>query len=151
MSKGRQTVLSMRLFWLCLIVLIFVAAPALCVAQNLSRNLSCPDLLDFADGKASRRIPRVTTGEKTDAPISTLTVGESGVPLWARQDDESPSITELEKGVKLTALGYGVGTASWFMVRTQNGIVGWVRSSDVQGGNQLKKNPETAPTVSNSY
>lgn len=80
--------------------------------------MSCPELLDFADAKVSRRTPEVTKGGKTDALVPTLTVGEAGAPLWTRQDEESSCITELEKGVKLTALGYSVGTASWFMVRT---------------------------------
>lgn len=140
----------MRRFWLCaLIVLILVTAPALSVAQNLARNSGCPDTLDFAASKTSRWTPEITAGEKTDAP--TLTVGKNGASLWARQDDESPGITELEKGEELTAIGYDVGTASWFMVRTQKGIAGWVRSSDVQGGDQLKKSPETAPTISDLY
>jgi hypothetical protein len=142
----------MRRFYLCLIVLIFLAVPALCIAQNLPGNLSCKELLDFVDGKASRRTPVVATGEKTDTPIRVpvLIVGESGAPLWARQDDETDSITKLEKGEELIALGYGLGTASWYMVRTQKGIVGWVRSSDVQGGDQLKKSPAASLTISNT-
>jgi hypothetical protein len=142
----------MKRFWFGLIVSIFTAVPALCVAQNLPGNLSCKDLLDVADGKASRIAPAVAAAQKTDAPVqvSHLIVGNSGAPLWLRQDDESKSITKLEKGEELTPLGYGVGTASWYMVRTQKGIVGWVKSSDVQGGDQLKKSPADALTISNT-
>lgn len=141
----------MRRFWLSLRVLIFVAVPAVCVAQNPPGNQSCQDLLNIADGNVSRKTPAMT-GAKTDNPIPTsaLVVGESGAPLWPRQDEESPIIATLEKGEQVTALGYGLGTASWFMVRSQKGIVGWVRSSDVQGGDQLKKSPAAALTISNT-
>src|SRR5713226_4871710 len=104
----------MRRLWIYLVALVFVAAPALCAAQNLPGNYSCQDLLDFASGKASRRPPVVTTAEKTDVPIraSTLTVGESGVPLLARQDDESEIIATLEKGEEIIPLAHAVGTGS---------------------------------------
>jgi hypothetical protein len=139
----------MRRVLLCLIVLSIVAVPTLGVAQNLPGNQFCQDLLNVADGNASRKTPAMTRA-KTDSPTPTsvLIVGESGASLWPRQDEESPSIATLEKGEQVTALGYGLGTAPWYMVTSRKGIVGWVRSSDVQGGDQLKKSPADALTIS---
>jgi hypothetical protein len=141
----------MRRFGLTFSFLIFVAVPALCVAQSLPGNQSCQDLLALADGQASHKSPAAKGGAKIDDPNpgSRLVVGESGAPLWTRQDEESPTIATLEKGEQLTAVGYGLGAAPWYMVRSQKGIVGWVRSSDIQGGDQLKKSPAAALNISN--
>lgn len=70
---------------------------------------------------------------------STLTVGEAGVFLYARQDEHSERIARLEKGEELTPLAHAVGTVSWYMVRTQKGTIGWVKASDVTAGDQTEK------------
>jgi hypothetical protein len=73
-----------------------------------------------------------------DAP-PVLTVGESGAYLYGRQDDESEKIARLEKGEELIPLAYATGTVSWYMVKTQKGVIGWVRSSDVKAGDRVQK------------
>jgi hypothetical protein len=73
-----------------------------------------------------------------DAPPA-LVVGESGAHLYARQDDQSEIIARLEKGEALIPLGQAVGVGHWYMVETQKGAVGWVRSSDVRAGGRVEK------------
>lgn len=69
---------------------------------------------------------------------STLIVGEAEVFLYARQDDRSERIARLEKGEELTPLAHVVGTVSWYMVRTQKGVIGWVKASDMAAGDQTE-------------
>ena len=57
----------------------------------------------------------------------TLTVRESGTALYARQELESDTITTLQKGEA-------------YMVKTQQGLIGWVRAADVSGEEQLRVN-----------
>ena len=81
-------------------------------------------------------IPSITPAAET--PLG-LTVGESGAALYARQELDADKITTLKKGEMLTPLAEAVGQQTWFMVKTQNGLVGWVRSVDVTGGEQLRQ------------
>jgi hypothetical protein len=67
-----------------------------------------------------------------------LTVRESGASLYARQEAESDKIATLQKGEMLTPLAEAVGQHTWYMVKTQHGLVGWVRSADVSGEDQLR-------------
>jgi hypothetical protein len=73
-----------------------------------------------------------------DSP-AVLTARETGVALYARQDEETDRIATLEKGETLFPIAESVGRGIWYMVRTKQGIVGWVRESDVVVGNQTKE------------
>jgi hypothetical protein len=66
-------------------------------------------------------------------------VGESGANLYARQDDESEIIAKLEGREELIPLAQAVERESWYMVQTQKGAVGWVKSSDVRTSEQVEK------------
>jgi hypothetical protein len=68
-----------------------------------------------------------------------LTVGESGAALYARQELDSDKIATLKKGEVVAPLAEAVGQQTWYMVKTQNGLVGWVRSVDVTGGDHLRQ------------
>jgi hypothetical protein len=68
-----------------------------------------------------------------------LTVRESGTALYARQELDSDEIATLKKGEMLAPLAEAVGQQTWYMVRTQHGLIGWVRSADVSGGEQLRQ------------
>ena len=67
----------------------------------------------------------------------TLTVGESGASLYTRQDPESEVIAKLASGEPLVPLAQGTERESWYMVRTQQGTIGWVRASEVKAGEQV--------------
>jgi hypothetical protein len=68
-----------------------------------------------------------------------LTVVESGAALYSRQELDSDKISILKKGERLAPLAEAVGQQTWYMVKTQHGLVGWVRSIDVSGGDQLRQ------------
>jgi uncharacterized protein YgiM (DUF1202 family) len=70
---------------------------------------------------------------------STLTVRETEAFLYLRQDIESEKITTLQKGETLTAIGHAVGAVSWYLVRTQGGMTGWIQASDVIPSDELRE------------
>jgi hypothetical protein len=77
-------------------------------------------------------------GQAGEAP-PTLTVRESGVALYARQDSETERIATLEKDEVLFPIAESIGSEIWYMVRTKQGLVGWVRGADVAVGSQTEE------------
>jgi hypothetical protein len=67
-----------------------------------------------------------------------LTARETGVALYGQQDPESPRIATLEKDEVLIPMVEAVGIETWYMVRTKQGLIGWVRGADVVAGSQAK-------------
>jgi hypothetical protein len=68
-----------------------------------------------------------------------LTVNRSGAFLHAQHDTESDKIARLEKGEALVPVAEAVGLATWYLVRTKQGVTGWVRATDVTVSDQLKE------------
>jgi len=68
-------------------------------------------------------------------PMFTVTV--MGAHLYARQDKESEIVANLEKEEQLIPVAYATGTASWYMVKTQKGTIGWVQSVDVRANDRF--------------
>jgi hypothetical protein len=60
-----------------------------------------------------------------------LIVASRKASLYHRQDDETEKIAELSQGDVLTPIGQTNGSKNWYMVKTQKGVIGWIRSSDV--------------------
>jgi hypothetical protein len=84
-----------------------------------------------------------------DSPAS-LTVRDAGTPLYAQQDLESEPIIRLPKGETLTPMAESVGQEIWYMVRTKQGQIGWVRAADLTVSNQVKESfKEKEPASSN--
>jgi len=73
-----------------------------------------------------------------DSP-ATLTARDSGTALYARQDIESEPIMRLQKGEVLTPMMESVGQEIWYMVRTQQGQIGWVRAADIGPSEKVKE------------
>ncbi len=90
------------------------------------------------------------TGHAADA-AAALTARESGVPLYARQDLESEPLGRLEKGEALFAMAESVAEEVWYMVRTKQGQVGWVRAVDVVVSSQVKDSFKEKETSSSSW
>lgn len=86
-------------------------------------------------------------GESTPA----VTARDDGVPLYARQDLESTPLGRLQKGEALTPMIESVGQEVWYMVRTKQGQVGWVRGADVIVGSQVKDRFREKETASSSW
>ena len=68
-----------------------------------------------------------------------LTVREAGASLYSRQDDYSDKIATLQKGEALIPLAEAVGTVSWYLVQTKQGLSGWVRAADVAVSEKVKE------------
>jgi len=69
-----------------------------------------------------------------------LSVKGKEVYLYARQEEHSETVTKLEKGERLIPFASAFGrNEQWYMVKTQNGMFGWVRSSDTEGTENLEK------------
>ena len=61
-----------------------------------------------------------------------LIVAAKSAGLFPRQDDESEKLAQLPEGENLVPLLESEGTVRWYMVRTEKGLVGWVKSGDVR-------------------
>jgi hypothetical protein len=81
----------------------------------------------------------------------TLSARESGVPLYARQDLESEPIARLEKDDILFPMAESVGQEIWYMVRTKQGLIGWVRAADVVVSGRVKDTFKEKETGSSSW
>ncbi len=73
-----------------------------------------------------------------DAPPA-LTVRDQDTPLYGQQDLEIEPILRMPKGETLTPLAESVSQEIWYMVRTKQGQVGWVRAVDVTVSSQTKE------------
>ena len=90
---------------------------------------------------------RASAGE----PTPVLTARDYDVPLYARQDVESEPISRLQKDEVLTPMMEGVGQEVWYMVRTKQGQIGWVRGADVVVSSQVKDTFREKETSSSSW
>ena len=63
---------------------------------------------------------------------SRLVVASKSAGLYPRQDDEAEMLDRLSEGETLVPMVQSSGGNDWFMVKTQKGTVGWVKSTDVR-------------------
>jgi hypothetical protein len=68
-----------------------------------------------------------------------LVVQDAGASLYPRQDAESEPIAKLAKGEALIPMVEAVGPTTWYMVKTRQGLIGWVRAADVSVSTQVKE------------
>ena len=61
-----------------------------------------------------------------------LIVAAKSAGLYPRQDDEAEKIDQLAQGEPLVPMVQSSGGNDWFMVKTQRGVIGWVKSADVK-------------------
>lgn len=72
-------------------------------------------------------------GDVGGRPVpSALVVASRQAALYPRQDDEAEKIAELSQGDALIPMGQSNGGNEWYMVKTQRGLVGWIKSADVR-------------------
>ena len=84
-------------------------------------------------GGAQGRIDHGGVGDFGGRALPTLlVVASKEAGLFPRQDEEMEKIAKLTKGEKLVPLVQSEGSTPWYMVRTEKGIVGWVKSNDVR-------------------
>ncbi len=69
-----------------------------------------------------------------------LYVKANGIALHAQQDRSSGTVARPSRGEKLYPLGKASGGGeTWYMVKTQQGLIGWIRAGDV--GEQVDTRP----------
>ena len=73
------------------------------------------------------------------SPAPGLTVREPGVILYSEQDTYSLQLATLQKDETLILLAEAVGNERWYMVRTRQGLIGWLRASDAILGETAKR------------
>ena len=61
-----------------------------------------------------------------------LVVASKDAGLYPRQDEESEKLIQLAQGETLTPMVQSAGGSEWYMVKTQKGVVGWIKSMDVR-------------------
>ena len=61
-----------------------------------------------------------------------LVVSVKTAGLFPRQDEESEEIAQLAQGESLVPMVQSAGGNEWYMVKTQKGLIGWVKSADVR-------------------
>ena len=72
-------------------------------------------------------------GDTGGRPIpSGLVVRSRQIGLYPRQDDTAEKITELYEGDILIPMAQSNGGKDWYMVKTQQGVIGWVKATDVR-------------------
>jgi hypothetical protein len=67
-----------------------------------------------------------------------LVVAAKNAGLFPRQDEESDKIAQLSEGENLLPMVQSEGNNQWYMVKTEKGLVGWVKSADVRQEPQKK-------------
>ena len=67
-----------------------------------------------------------------------LVVAVNDAGLFPSQDDQSEKLGKLNQGEILTPMIQSTGGNDWFMVKTQKGILGWIKSRDVRA-EKIKK------------
>lgn len=87
-----------------------------------------------ASGGATRgRVSGGTVGDLGGRSLPVhLIVATRNASLFPRQDDESEKILQLAEGERLVPMVQSEGGKEWYMVKTQKGLVGWVKSVDVR-------------------
>ena len=61
-----------------------------------------------------------------------LVVAAKEASLHPKQDDETEQIAQLTQGETLIPMVQSSGGNDWYMVRTEQGMIGWVKSADVR-------------------
>lgn len=106
-------------------------------------------------GRVLGGVPRGSGGVSRHTPGLGIKQGKGGVPgvgdvrgqplpgrlvvavkvasLYSRQDDETNEVGKLSRGAVLIPMIQSTGNGSeWYLVKTQKGIVGWIKSADVK-------------------
>jgi hypothetical protein len=104
-----------------------------------ARNWATPDAIAFfkrlLGDKASPGVLIEAGVLPIDSPAlpSVLHVKSSDASIHAQQDKSSEALARPSRGERLDPLAKAsAGGESWYMVKTQQGVIGWVRLSDVE-------------------
>lgn len=128
-----------------LIILLFSAAPIYAQAfGEYGRAVgSVPHGQGITGSRSSGGVARGNLGGGVGdlggrALPARLVVASKSANLFPRQDDESEKIAQLSEGDTLVPMVKSAGANEWYMVKTQNGLVGWIKAAEVRE-DKLKK------------
>jgi len=63
---------------------------------------------------------------------SQLAMSSNEATLYSRSEDWSDKVAQLSQGQKLSPIAQTSSAGvTWFMVKAEGGIIGWIKSSDV--------------------
>jgi hypothetical protein len=123
-------------------LLIVLVAPNGLLAQAIGEYGRTVGGVGQRQGKVSQKASRTSSqnskgkgvvegvGDLGGRPVpSAIVVASRQAALYPRQDDESEKIAELSQGDTLVPMGQ---SNEWYMVKTQKGLVGWIKSADVR-------------------
>jgi hypothetical protein len=83
-------------------------------------------------GNAGKADPGGDTGPAEFIPLPGLLSVKAGTALLrARQDENSEAVGKMEKGENLVPMAQSAGSEKWYMVKSQKGLVGWIKAADV--------------------
>jgi hypothetical protein len=126
----------------CLVVLFALHMPAAVFAQAFGEYGRAVGSVPHGRGVTGSRPPgtvvpgNVSGGGVGDiggrAMPARLIVSAKTAGLFPRQDDEAEKIALLSEGENLVPMVQSEGGSQWYMVKTQKGLVGWVKSADVR-------------------
>ena len=91
-----------------------------------------------AGPRAPNRAPHGGSGAGGVSDVSgkafpvRLVVAVKEAGLFPKQDDESEQVAQLTQGDSLVPMVQSASGNGWYMVRTQQGMIGWVKSADVR-------------------
>jgi hypothetical protein len=88
-----------------------------------------PRALDSAPRGGSRS--GVSDVSRKALPVR-LVVAAKEASLYPKQDDETEQIAQLTQGETLIPMVQSSGGYDWYMVRTEQGMIGWIKSADVR-------------------
>lgn len=72
-------------------------------------------------------------GDVGSHPVpSRLVVASRHAVIYPRQDDEAEKMADVSQGDMLVPMGQSINGNNWYLVKTQAGLIGWVKSSDVR-------------------
>jgi hypothetical protein len=120
----------------------FVFLPTLVFAQAFGEYGRTLGGVPHGQGITGSRAPGgVTPGRAGTGGIANvggralparLVVATKDAGLYPRQDDESERLVQLAQGEAVTPMVQSAGGSEWYMVKTQKGLVGWVKATDVR-------------------
>src|SRR4030095_342046 len=61
-----------------------------------------------------------------------LIVAGKDTRLYPRQDEESEKVAQLAQVESLTPMVQSAGGSEWYMVKTQKGVIGWIKYTEVR-------------------
>ena len=133
-----------KLLILSAIIVLFLA-PKVVFAQAIGEYGRTVGGVGQRQGSVSQKASRATSqnskgkaviesiGDSGGRPVpSTLFVASRQAALYPRQDDESEKVAELSLGETLIPMGQSNSGSEWYMVKTQTGLIGWIKSADVR-------------------